>query len=324
MRLARLACELSFAVDADDGARGPGECAGAAGVSRRSGSSPSSSGSSLRTAARGPGADGLASARPRWCCRSWRALRGRRAEPLPPSRRLRPHAGGARRGDRARARSGARRSASSRGASRELLAEPLANELTRGQALRFGALLHDIAKPQTRAVTDEGRVTFMGHDARRRGAGLARSSGGCGRQRAAVRARRRADPAPPPARVPRPRDAAVPARALPLPAQLRAGRGRRHAAERRRPARHPRRHAERAIASHLELARQMLGEALAWEAAPPRAAGPRRRAGPRAGDRAGPASSGGCSRARARRVRRRGRTRRAGDRARARAARAAE
>jgi poly(A) polymerase len=46
-----------------------------------------------------------------------------------------------------------------------LLAEPLANELTRGQALRFGALFHDIAKPQTRRVTAEGRVTFMGHDA---------------------------------------------------------------------------------------------------------------------------------------------------------------
>jgi putative nucleotidyltransferase with HDIG domain len=46
-----------------------------------------------------------------------------------------------------------------------LLGEPLANELTRGGALRFGALLHDIAKPQTRGVTPEGRVTFMGHDA---------------------------------------------------------------------------------------------------------------------------------------------------------------
>ena len=32
----------------------------------------------------------------------------------------------------------------------DLLAEPLANELTRGQALRFGALLHDMAKPPTR------------------------------------------------------------------------------------------------------------------------------------------------------------------------------
>jgi poly(A) polymerase len=47
---------------------------------------------------------------------------------------------------------------------RELLATPLANDLTRGGALRFGALLHDVAKPQTRAVTTEGRITFMGHD----------------------------------------------------------------------------------------------------------------------------------------------------------------
>lgn len=47
---------------------------------------------------------------------------------------------------------------------RVLLDEPLGNDLTRGQALRFGALLHDIAKPQTRAVGDAGRVTFMGHD----------------------------------------------------------------------------------------------------------------------------------------------------------------
>jgi poly(A) polymerase len=44
------------------------------------------------------------------------------------------------------------------------LAEPLANELNRGQALRFGALLHDVAKPSTRRVTAEGRVTFIGHD----------------------------------------------------------------------------------------------------------------------------------------------------------------
>jgi len=45
-----------------------------------------------------------------------------------------------------------------------LLAEPLANELSRGQALRLGALLHDVAKPQTRRVTPEGRITFIGHD----------------------------------------------------------------------------------------------------------------------------------------------------------------
>jgi putative nucleotidyltransferase with HDIG domain len=51
-----------------------------------------------------------------------------------------------------------------------LLAEPLADELTRAEALRWGALLHDIAKPPTRAVSAEGgaagerRVTFVGHD----------------------------------------------------------------------------------------------------------------------------------------------------------------
>jgi putative nucleotidyltransferase with HDIG domain len=45
-----------------------------------------------------------------------------------------------------------------------ILAEPLADELTRVQALRFGALLHDIGKPATRATRADGRITFMGHD----------------------------------------------------------------------------------------------------------------------------------------------------------------
>jgi putative nucleotidyltransferase with HDIG domain len=48
---------------------------------------------------------------------------------------------------------------------RAVLGEPLADGLTRGQALRFGALLHDVAKPQTRGVREDGRVTFVGHDA---------------------------------------------------------------------------------------------------------------------------------------------------------------
>ena len=47
---------------------------------------------------------------------------------------------------------------------RALLAEPLADELTRGTALRFGALLHDIAKPATLAVRDDGSSAFLGHD----------------------------------------------------------------------------------------------------------------------------------------------------------------
>jgi len=46
-----------------------------------------------------------------------------------------------------------------------VLAEPLADELTRAGALRFAALLHDIAKPATRRELDGGRVSFIGHDA---------------------------------------------------------------------------------------------------------------------------------------------------------------
>jgi poly(A) polymerase len=44
------------------------------------------------------------------------------------------------------------------------LGRPFADEMTRGQALRFAALLHDIGKPQTRSVSAEGKVLFLGHD----------------------------------------------------------------------------------------------------------------------------------------------------------------
>ena len=43
------------------------------------------------------------------------------------------------------------------------LAEPLADELTRAAALRFGALFHDLGKPETRSE-GSGYVTFIGHD----------------------------------------------------------------------------------------------------------------------------------------------------------------
>lgn len=46
---------------------------------------------------------------------------------------------------------------------RALLDEPLADEMSHGTALRFGALLHDIGKPATRGERD-GYVTFIGHD----------------------------------------------------------------------------------------------------------------------------------------------------------------
>jgi poly(A) polymerase len=69
---------------------------------------------------------------------------------------------------------------------RALLVEPLADELTRGEALRWGALLHDAAKPQTRGVRpQDGHVTFIGHDVA--GAELARTV--LGRLRASERLR---------------------------------------------------------------------------------------------------------------------------------------
>ena len=58
------------------------------------------------------------------------------------------------------------------GALRAVLAEPLADDIDRGLALRLGALLHDAAKPATLGHRDDGTPTFLGHD--RAGAQLAR------------------------------------------------------------------------------------------------------------------------------------------------------
>ena len=63
-----------------------------------------------------------------------------------------------------------------------LLSEPLADEISRGTALRFGALFHDIGKPATRAERD-GFVGFRGHD--RVGAEIVGEI--CGRLRASRR-----------------------------------------------------------------------------------------------------------------------------------------
>jgi poly(A) polymerase len=151
---------------------------------------------------------------------------------------------------------------------RALLAEPLADELTRGGALRFGAILHDAAKPQTRTRLPDGRIGFPGHD--EEGAELAR--GALARLRASERLRahvaaltrhhlrlgflvhdmpldRRA--------VYRYLRACEPVEAdvtLLSVADRLATRGRK---------------ADEAIARHLELARQLLGEALARRAAGP-------------------------------------------------------
>jgi putative nucleotidyltransferase with HDIG domain len=59
------------------------------------------------------------------------------------------------------------------GAVAAILREPLADELTRGDAMRIAALLHDAAKPWTRMDRPDGRFGFPGHD--REGAELART-----------------------------------------------------------------------------------------------------------------------------------------------------
>jgi poly(A) polymerase len=57
---------------------------------------------------------------------------------------------------------------------RRALAETLADDLTRWQSMRFAALLHDIAKPDTAGTRADGRgSSFVGHD--QAGAGLARA-----------------------------------------------------------------------------------------------------------------------------------------------------
>ncbi len=149
-----------------------------------------------------------------------------------------------------------------------VLAEPLAEGLTRGTVLRLGALLHDAAKPATRIQLAGGRVGFPGHD--RVGSDLARDV--LGRLRAGSRVAehvsaltrhhlrlgflvhqrplsRRAVHAYLSACQPVGVDVTV----LSVADRL-ATRGRK---------------AQPAIAAHLELARDLLPEALAWRAAPP-------------------------------------------------------
>jgi putative nucleotidyltransferase with HDIG domain len=146
----------------------------------------------------------------------------------------------------------------------ELLAQPFSDELTRGTALRFGALLHDIAKPQTRGVSDEGRVSFYDHD--RQGAELSRAIltrlKTSERLRAHVAALARHhlrlgflvhERPLPPRRVhwylTRCDPVEVDVSLLSVADRL-ATRGRK---------------AQEAIAKHLELARELIGPALAWE-----------------------------------------------------------
>jgi poly(A) polymerase len=158
-----------------------------------------------------------------------------------------------------------------RAAVARVLAEPLADGLTRADALRWGALLHDAAKPLTRGVRPiDGRVTFIGHD--EQGAALAR--GVLGRLRTSERLRAHVaalvryhlrlgflvhEPQPLARRtVFAYMDATAPVEVdvtlLSIADRL-ATRGDR---------------AEQAIAAHMRVAREMLADALRWRAEGPR------------------------------------------------------
>jgi poly(A) polymerase len=153
---------------------------------------------------------------------------------------------------------------------RRELDRPLADELTRGEALRLGALLHDVGKPATRAVSPEGRVLFLGHDQvgadmSRRIARRLRASTATGDYLAQLALhhlrlgflvhRRPLSRRDIYAYMRSCEPVAVEVTVLTTADRL-ATRG-----ERTRP---------EAIEDHLELAREVVGEALAWRADPPR------------------------------------------------------
>jgi poly(A) polymerase len=153
---------------------------------------------------------------------------------------------------------------------RAVLDETLADDITRMHALRFGALLHDIGKPATRGIRPDGRVTFIGHDAL--GEEMVRAL--CKRLRTSERLSRLLEGLTRHHLVlgflvhQRPLDRRTVYRYLkhtsPVEVEVTllscadrlATRGR---------------NAEAAIAAHLELARELMAEALAWRASgPPR------------------------------------------------------
>ena len=240
LRVARFACELELAADPATVAAARERVARPRRRRRRARLRRAASGSSRRPIP-SPACELMDRRRGdrRSCCRSSTRSRGRaeRTTTTSTSTSTRSRCSPRRSRSSATRQSRSGRSTPPRVAA--LLAEPLADELTRGGALRFGALLHDIAKPQTRGVTDEGRVTFFGHDAA--GADVARAM--LGRLRASERLRAHV------AALARHhlrlgflvRERPLARRAgVPLPEGVRAGRGRRHAAVRRRPPRHAR------------------------------------------------------------------------------------
>ena len=236
--------------------------AGPGAASPASASSPSCADRRRRDPLGGARAARRSSARPPSCCPSWRrcAASSRRATTTSTSHdhTLEVLDAGGR--ARARPRAASLGAELARARSRALLAEPLADELTRGGALRLGALLHDIAKPRDARRCGDGGFGFLGHDRAGADARARRSSRGCAPASACARTspRSRATTCAPGFLVrERPLRAA---RVYALPARCDAGRGRRHAAVGRRPAGDARAQgARRRSRSHLELARELLG-----------------------------------------------------------------
>ncbi len=157
------------------------------------------------------------------------------------------------------------------GAVDAVLSEPLADSMTRGAALRWGALLHDIAKPQTAGEATAGRVTFIGHDeqgafvARRILTRLRSSERLRGHVAALVRHHLRLGFL---VHEPQPLDRRTVYRYLRATAPVEVDVTLLSVSDRLATRGEG---SERAIARHLELARPMLEQALAWRAAgPPR------------------------------------------------------
>ena len=100
--------------------------------------------------------------RRRSCCRSSRrcAASGRTSSTTSTSTTTRSRSSTRSRGWSATRR----RSARARRRRRPTSARPIGDGLDGWQVMRFAALLHDAAKPATRAELGDGRVSFVGHD----------------------------------------------------------------------------------------------------------------------------------------------------------------
>ena len=237
LRAARIAAGLELEVDPETAALARAEAGRAGGAGGRAPVRRAAPAAHGRRPGQGAAAPGRARGDAGPAARARGASR-RRAEPVPPPRRPRAHHGGAGAADRGGGRPRGLRRRGGRRTFAQLLAEPLADELTRGGALRFAALV-----PRPRQAGDarrgRGRPGAVHRPRSRRCPPRPRALLAPAGEPAARRLPGQPDPQPPAARLPGPRAAAVAAPRLRLPAGHRSRLGRRHAAHGRRPARHP-------------------------------------------------------------------------------------